>query len=112
MQAKEYYLTNAEYSIFETQRAEILQAFQPDGKEKFDLLEFGAGDGHKTKVLLKYFIDQQANFKYKPVDISGNVLEVLAEDLKHEMPELAVSGLRGEYFQVLDGLKKDTGKKE
>lgn len=110
MALDDYYLTRSEYSIFETQKADILKTFQ-EGSEKFDLIEFGAGDGYKTKVLLKHFLEQKANFKYKPVDISSNVLEVLASDLEDELPELEVSLLRGEYFQVLQGLKKKANKK-
>jgi len=111
MELEEYYLTRAEYSIFDNQKEEILKTFQGVGKSKFDLLEFGAGDGYKTKVLLRHFLDQKANFKYKPVDISSNVLETMSEELKKEMPELNTSGLRGDYFQVLEGLKKNSDKR-
>ena len=111
MDLEEYYLTNAEYSIFEEQKDEILNTFRGKGNTKFDLLEFGAGDGYKTKVLLKYFLKKNADFKYKPVDISSNVLETLSTELKKELPDLHVSGLRGEYFQVLQGIKKNSEKR-
>lgn len=108
MELEEYYLTKAEHSIFTDQKEEILNTFRSDENNEFNLIELGAGDGYKTKVLLRYFLDQQANFKYQPVDISSHVLETMSEYLSNEMPELQVSGLRGEYFQVLQGLKKNT----
>ncbi len=107
MKVGEYYLTQSEYSIFSTQKEKILQAFRGSENEEFDLLELGAGDGYKTKVLLNHFLSQKAKFQYKPVDISTNVLKVLTNNLSDELPELHVSGLRGEYFQVLEGLKKN-----
>ncbi|MEQ9423281.1 MAG: L-histidine N(alpha)-methyltransferase [Cyclobacteriaceae bacterium] len=104
MALDEYYLTKAEYSIFNDQKDDILEVFS-QGKP-FELVELGAGDGYKTKVLLRHFQEANANFKYLPVDISANVLESLASDLEQEMPDLNVSGLRGDYFQVLQDMKK------
>lgn len=51
MALDEYYLTRAEYEIFTNQKMKILDQFSPNG-EPFNLVEFGAGDGYKTKVLL------------------------------------------------------------
>ena len=75
----EYYLTNAEYQIFENHKEDILGLFE--GKA-FDLIELGAGDGTKTKVLLNHFLEQGANFHYKPIDISNNALLLLENDLR------------------------------
>jgi len=47
-----YYLTNSEYEIISLQKEEISIALK--GENGFDLIELGAGDGKKTKVLLKY----------------------------------------------------------
>ncbi len=97
MQLDEYYLTDEEYAIFQNQKKDILKAFGDD----FSLLEFGAGDGFKTKVLLKYFLDNQVEFNYLPIDISQNVLEILESDLKKDLPHLEVDILVGEYFKAL-----------
>ncbi|MDA0194898.1 MAG: L-histidine N(alpha)-methyltransferase [Bacteroidetes bacterium] len=106
MELDEYYLTRSEYSIFDKNKERILETFCADCKG-FNLLEFGAGDGYKTKVLLRHFAEQNTNFHYSPIDISANSLEQLTNTLEIELPKLKVSGLRGEYFQVLEGLKSN-----
>ncbi|MCB0704339.1 MAG: L-histidine N(alpha)-methyltransferase [Saprospiraceae bacterium] len=102
MRMPEYYLTDCEFEIFQTQRAEILNALP---RTPFDLIELGAGDGLKTKVLLQHFLDQGRQFRYMPIDISGNVLNTLQDSLHREMPQLDVAPQQGEYFRVLAGLK-------
>lgn len=104
MQMPEYYLTNCEYEVFELKQEEILQAISP-GK-KFNLVELGAGDGYKTKVLLQHFLDREAEFEYFPVDISGNVLKLLSEDLAQRFPNLSVRSLNYEYFEALERLNE------
>lgn len=103
MHLDEYYLTRAELEIFETQKQQLLEQIQPNGG--FRLIELGAGDGLKTKVLLKYFLEQGVNFSYSPVDISANVLRVLEENLLKDIPELSINPLVGDYFQVLEDMK-------
>lgn len=103
MHMDEYYLTNAEYEIFNTFKSEIGRHFVQDGRP-FNLIEFGAGDGYKTKVLLKEFIAQGLPFKYVPIDISQNALDGLESTLKNEIPELKFRGRQGDYFEVLQTL--------
>lgn len=99
MQLDEYYLTRKELEIFNTHKEAILNAIN-DG-EPFRIIELGAGDGSKTKILLKYFLDQHVDFTYTPVDISGNVLEILEENLKGEIPGLKIESYEGDYFDAL-----------
>lgn len=103
MRMPEYYLTDCEYSIFDRQKEQILDTI---GTETFELIELGAGDGYKTKVLLEYFLHREVPFTYRPVDISGNVLEMLQTDLHKLWPELPVQPLQGDYFVKLGELKK------
>lgn len=110
MELDEYYLTNAEYEIFENNKEKILDVFQGEGQE-FRLIEFGAGDGYKTKVLLEYFIGTQAKFEYKPIDISQNALDKLKSDLNGNIPKLNITAEQGDYFQVLRRLPKVNHKK-
>ncbi len=99
MKLDEYYLTRKEYEIFSTHKEAILQSIH-DG-EAFRIIELGAGDGSKTKVLLKHFLDQGVDFTYTPVDISGNVLEILESDMRSEMPDLKIETYQGDYFDAL-----------
>jgi len=110
MELDEYYPTRCEMDVFNTHKGAILQAFT-DGGTSFNLLEFGAGDGTKTKVLLRHFIAQQARFKYSPIDISQNVLDQLTDALNEELPKLTVQPLQGEYFAALKALGKDEGRR-
>lgn len=111
MDLDEYYLTRAEFEIFVRQKAEILKAFLGE-EDEFRLVELGAGDGTKTKVLLSHFTNEQVSFTYSPIDISGNVLEQLAQDLKSEIPSLTVKPIVGEYFEALKALNTDNTSKE
>lgn len=103
MHMPEYYLMNCELEIFEQQKAAILEAI---GLEHFHLLELGAGDGYKTRVLLRYFTEQAVDFEYQPVDISPNVLQKLEQQLLEELPDLKVHSLPGDYFKVLHEVKE------
>ncbi len=107
-----YYLTACEYEILDHYKQKILDLIQAEENQMFDLIEFGAGDGFKTKVLLRHFLGHGANFKYIPVDISKNVLISLESELEGEFPSLTCEPLAGEYFQALRELNKhDTNKK-
>ncbi len=105
MHMPEYYLTGCELEIFHTHKENILEAI---GEKHFRLLELGAGDGMKTKVLLRHFLEQQVDFKYQPIDISQNVLNELEGSLKEELPGLAVNSLQGDYFKVLHELRDES----
>lgn len=104
MKMPEYYLTRSEYEILEMNKVSLLELFK-NGSGRFNLIEFGAGDGLKTKILLRYFTEQQTDFRYFPVDISGNVLNLLEQDLKKELPELKVEPIEDDYFNALSRLK-------
>lgn len=100
-----YYLTDCEMEIISNKKEEISELFR-DKENGLDLVELGAGDGRKTKVLLKYMSQNGFNFVYKPIDISENALESLTVSLAQEMPLLTVKPIVGEYFEVLKKLKE------
>ncbi len=99
-----YYLTDCEFEIISKNTFTIAALFR-DRTKGLDLIELGAGDGKKTKVLLKYMAENNFNFIYKPIDISENAVELLSNNLAHEMPTLTVDAEVGEYFEVLERLK-------
>lgn len=102
MGMKEYYLTDAEIAVFKRKKDDILSAI---GHQKpFRLIELGAGDGSKTRIILEHFVNQNANFSYAPVDISGHVLEILKQNLEKHIPGLNIHPLEGDYFKVLSDL--------
>lgn len=100
MNMPEYYLTDAEYEIFASQKKAILELFAGE-HESFDLVELGAGDGKKTKLLLHYFHNAGIQFQYLPIDISQNALDQLGIALQNELPALRVQPVQGTYFEAL-----------
>jgi dimethylhistidine N-methyltransferase len=61
----------------------------------------GAGDAMKSTYLLRYLLDQKIDFTYLPIDISGNVISYLNNTLPLTLPRLNITGLNGEYFDML-----------
>lgn len=105
-----YYLTDCEFEIFETQKEAIVKAFTD--KNGFDLIELGAGDGKKTKVLLKHLVDRDDKFTYLPIDISQNVLDGLKESVEKEIPGVAINPQQGTYFEILEDVASYNSRKK
>jgi len=111
MNMPEYYLTNAEFDIFSNYTDEIIQLFAA-GSKSFNLVELGAGDGKKTKILLQNLIDNKTEFTYQPIDISENVLGQLSNSLEEEIPEVSVEPQQGTYFEALTSIASQTDTKK
>ena len=107
MAMPDYYLTRAEEEIFHLRKEEIYKAL--NFSCPFKLVELGAGDGLKTKILLRSFLEQKADFQYLPIDISSHVLAELSESLAQELPQLEVEPMAKEYFEALEQLQKISG---
>jgi len=100
MAMPEYYLTRCELDIFKNRTQELAKVILADGTP-FDLIELGAGDATKSSFLLKHLKDNEANFTYMPIDISGHILDVLDDKLSKEVPGLGIVCLEGDYFDML-----------
>jgi L-histidine N-alpha-methyltransferase len=105
MNMPEYYLFNAEFEIFQKQQEQMIQALSIQKDTYFELIELGAGDGTKTKELLKALDKRDFSFDYLPIDISQSSLDKLDTALKNEMPNVTVKTKQGDYFEVLASLK-------
>ncbi len=99
MELPEYYLTSCELNIFSEQKEKI--SLEVSG-EPFNLIEFGAGDGRKTNILLSHFLENNFEFQYIPIDISEAAMSALIKVMNREFPELKTEGIVAEYF---DGLR-------
>ena len=106
MNLPEYYLTRCEMDIFQNKTQELINGLGIKPETYFELIELGAGDGTKTKELLKALDKQDFSFDYFPIDISANALNLLAEDLSEELPNVSVKTKQGDYFTVLASLKE------
>ncbi|MDO1512093.1 L-histidine N(alpha)-methyltransferase [Maribacter confluentis] len=107
MNMPEYYLTNTEYAIIEQHKIQLAHMFSR-GNQPFHLIEMGAGDGKKTKILLRHFTEQNLDFTFRPIDISQNALDQLQINLKREIPRLRTEPLQGNYFETLRKLNFNT----
>ncbi len=105
MDLPEYYLTRAEMEIMTLQPAAIAAALP--FREPFNIIELGAGDGLKTKELLKFLVQQKVDFTYMPIDISGEAMQQLESKLATSLPGLDVRPLIGDYFEVLKALDSE-----
>ena len=105
MALPEYYLTRAEMEIFKQHSQQMIASFGVEKQIHFELIELGAGDGSKTKKLLKALLEQDYQFDYMPIDISSNALEHLQSKLLSGLPKLSIIPTLGDYFEKLSELK-------
>jgi dimethylhistidine N-methyltransferase len=105
MGLESYYLTECEFEILQASAGMLRKKFSDNGQKYFELIELGAGDGYKTKLLLKDFTENSTDFNYRPVDISDDILEELEADLTKQFPNLEVESLHASYMEALDSFQ-------
>lgn len=104
-ESDEYYLTGCEFDVLERCGSAIVNSLDA---EALDVIELGAGDGRKTKVLLSSLIAAGKELTYLPVDISASAVRELVESVRQSHPAVQVTGLRGEYFDCLRTLSRQS----
>ena len=109
----EYYPTRTELAIFQEQGAAIGQALAAGAGpgQPLAVVELGAGDGLKTKLLLRELLTQPVALTYVPVDISASAIAELAASLHAELPGLPTEPLAAEYGAALAQLASRPGAK-
>lgn len=100
MRMPEYYLTDCELEIFENYKIDLADQFFSPNKG-FQLIELGAGDGLKTKVLLSHLFKNGVDFTYIPIDISRESMEKLKQDIHKRLPGLDVQEQIGDYLDLI-----------
>jgi dimethylhistidine N-methyltransferase len=96
---EEYYPTRCELEVLEQNQDAISRLVTGS---PFNLVELGVGDGHKTRVIIRRFLEDGHEFDFVPIDISEPVIHTLTEGMDEEFPELRVRGLVSDYF---DGVR-------
>ena len=94
-QAPEYYPTRTETGILKDNAGAIAGLFGPEAV----ILEYGAGAGIKTEILLEA-LDRPG--LYVPIDISGDFLEASAERIRQRFPSLSVEPVTADFTQEFD----------
>lgn len=72
------------------------------GDSKFNLVDLGAGDATKTRILIKKALDKGLDIEYVPIDISYHANMGIIEEFKELFPTLRVTAITS-LFE--DGLK-------
>ena len=113
MALPEYYPTRTELGIFRAQGAAIARALAAGAgaSQPLAVVELGAGDGLKTKLLLRELLNQPGELTYVPVDISASAIDELAASLHAELPGLRTEPLAAEYGAALNTLATRPGAK-
>lgn len=112
MRCPEYYPTKCELEILAGQTHKIITDFLNYAGDEFDLIELGAGDALKSSYLLKELLHHNFNFGYYSIDISENVIELLTKQLPVKFPGLSLTGLQGDYFDMLRKANKLSDKRK
>ncbi|WP_281616458.1 L-histidine N(alpha)-methyltransferase [Flammeovirga sp. SubArs3] len=105
MKLDEYYLTDCEMEILQSQGKNIAEIFDDS---ELEIIELGAGDGIKTKELLRNFDFNQIT--YRPIDISQQAIIDITDKMNEWLPALKVKGICGDYFKMIKDFKTDKRK--
>lgn len=98
----EYYLTRAEEAILAHRAAEILDRIPAPRA----LVELGSGSATKTRRVIDAALARQHDLLYVPIDISRSALELSADALLEDYPQLEILALEGEYEACLQTLDR------
>lgn len=99
MDLAEYYPARCELEIFQTHKAALTDLF---GGPPLNLVELGAGDGTKTRVLIGQMRARKTDFTYVPIDISRAAVDCVSDRFSRWFPGLRTRGITADY---LAGLK-------
>ena len=92
----EYYLTVCETEILHNDGKIILSAFDP--KEQLNIVELGACDGTKAKLLLEVASALELKVNYYPIDVSTDALRLTKKNV-HTLA--TVFPIAGDYMELL-----------
>ena len=94
-QLPEYYLTDTELAIMETHIDEMTDLIG----EQASLIEFGAGSGMKTRLLLEHM---HAPAAYVPVDISEEHLLESQQSIQADFPDIEVLPVAADFLRPFE----------
>lgn len=98
MQLPGYYPTRVETEILACHAADLLA---PLAGGPSALVDLGAGDGAKTRLVLEAALDRAPRVTYAPVDVSTTALAAAVARMRAAWPGLAVRPVHGDYVAGL-----------
>lgn len=108
MNMPEYYLPGLEKALLVKEAKTIAARFKD---EPVTVIELGAGDGSKTRILLESLSMFSGNVTYVPLDIDLDVLEENKLATIQAIKGIQVKSIAGNYFQTLSEAVGIGGKK-
>jgi len=103
MQLEQYYLPACEMQIIQ-QQSQLMAKDLAQTHKSLQIVELGAGDGSKTKHLLKQFEPYFDALEYVAMDISESILDVNKQEVESEVSSIDISSVAGNYFQTYKDL--------
>lgn len=107
-QHEDYYLTRTEYDILDAVSNRLPGMMNED---EIDIIELGAGDGHKSELVIDGFLQAGVKVNFYPIDISEKAMDMLGETI-YEKPDLTVEGLICDYFEGLSFVRERSAKRQ
>src|SRR6056297_117989 len=107
MEQPEYYLTPAEWNIFENKANEIVDHFIQGASSELQIMELGAGDGRKTELLLDAMDRRKFPCVYEPVDIDPTILNQLTTRLEGKYDYIRINPRPGYNDDALQHISRD-----
>jgi len=101
----EYYLTRAEWSIFQTHSDRIVAEAARGWTGPLDLAELGAGTATKSLLLVRATVRRQGGTTFMPTDVSAEALAIAAARIEREEPRARVRPVVGHHEHALDAIK-------
>lgn len=105
---EDYYLTRTEFEILRSNCRHLPKLI---GESEIDIIELGAGDGHKSELIIDGFLDDGVKVNFYPIDISVKAMDMLAGTIRARS-NLSIHGLVGDYFEGLRFLRERSAKKQ
>ncbi len=106
MDLPEYYLTRTEREILELCGPRLLGPLRAG---PCDVIDLGAGDGVKARILLEHLRRAGGEPRYLPIDVSEHALCTVLEACGQELPWLPAEGVVAEYAQGIRWLAARDG---
>ena len=101
-QHSDYYPTRTEFEIISDIKNGLTELID---ENEIDIIELGAGDGHKSQLILESFLSVGKKINYYPIDISEEAMKQLERTINpHE--NLKIHAVVSEYLPGLRFLRK------